>query len=98
KLYKTRTSTDVTGNLYALGKFQRDVEKAKRALSSQQFTCIKIESFEDGNDFSDTLTWAKFGKHDMDLLKPEQVLKDAQKGDIHEVILVGGSTRIPKVQ
>ena len=105
KLYKKKTGADVTGNLCALGKLKREVEKAKRTLSSQQSTRIEIESFEDGNDFSETLTRAKFEELNMDLfrktMKPvEQVLKDAnvKKEDIDEVVLVGGSTRIPKVQ
>jgi heat shock protein 5 len=105
KLYKRKTGTDVTDNLRALGKLKREVEKAKRTLSSQQSTRIEIESFENGNDFSETLTRAKFEELNMDLfrktMKPvEQVLKDAnvKKEDINEVVLVGGSTRIPKVQ
>ncbi|KAJ6619031.1 heat shock protein 70 family [Mycena sp. CBHHK59/15] len=105
KLYKKKTGTDVNGNLRALGKLKREVEKAKRTLSSQQSTRIEIESFEDGNDFSETLTRAKFEELNMDLfrqtMKPvEQVLKDAnvKKDDIDEIVLVGGSTRIPKVQ
>ncbi|THH11508.1 hypothetical protein EW146_g8019 [Bondarzewia mesenterica] len=105
KLYKKKTGTDVSSNLRALGKLKREVEKAKRTLSSQQSTRIEIESFEDGNDFSETLTRAKFEELNLDLfrktMKPvEQVLKDAnvKKEDINEVVLVGGSTRIPKVQ
>jgi len=105
KLYKTKTGTDVTGNLRALGKLKREVEKAKRTLSSQMSTKLEIESFEGGNDFSETLTRAKFEEINMDLfrktLKPvEQVLKDAgvKKEDVNEIVLVGGSTRIPKVQ
>ncbi|KAG2145495.1 heat shock protein 70 family [Suillus bovinus] len=105
KQYKKKTGTDVTSNLRAMGKLKREVEKAKRTLSSQQSTRIEIESFEDGNDFSETLTRAKFEELNMDLfrktMKPvEQVLKDAKinKEDIDEVVLVGGSTRIPKVQ
>ena len=105
KGYKKKTGTDVTKNLRALGKLKREVEKAKRTLSSQQSVRIEIESFEDGNDFSETLTRAKFEEINMDLfrqtLKPvEQVLKDAnvKKEDVDEVVLVGGSTRIPKVQ
>ncbi|KAG9311038.1 heat shock protein 70 family [Chiua virens] len=105
ELYKKKTGTDVTSNLRAMSKLKREVEKAKRTLSSQQSTRIEIESFEDGNDFSDTLTRAKFEELNMDLfrktMKPvEQVLKDAnvKKEDIDEVVLVGGSTRIPKVQ
>ncbi|KAF8622805.1 hypothetical protein AX15_006732 [Amanita polypyramis BW_CC] len=105
KSYKKKTGTNVTKNLRALGKLKREVEKAKRTLSSQQSVRIEIESFEDGNDFSETLTRAKFEELNMDLfrktLKPvEQVLKDAnvKKEDVDEVVLVGGSTRIPKVQ
>ncbi|KAJ7830520.1 heat shock protein 70 family [Mycena olivaceomarginata] len=105
KLYKKKTGTDVTTNLRAMGKLKREVEKAKRTLSSQQSTRLEIESFEDGNDFSETLTRAKFEELNMDLfrqtMKPvEQVLKDAnvKKEDVDEVVLVGGSTRIPKVQ
>ncbi|GBE87109.1 78 kDa glucose-regulated protein [Sparassis crispa] len=105
KQYKKKTNTDVSKNLRALGKLKREVEKAKRTLSSQQSTRLEIESFEDGNDFSETLTRAKFEELNMDLfrktMKPvEQVLKDAnlKKEDIDEIVLVGGSTRIPKVQ
>jgi endoplasmic reticulum chaperone BiP len=92
KMYKKKTGVDVTNNLRAVGKLKREVEKAKRTLSSQQSVRIEIESFEDGNDFSETLTRAKFEELNMDLfrktLKPvEQVLKDAnvKKEDIHEV-------------
>jgi heat shock protein 5 len=60
KQYKKKIGTDVTSNLRAMGKLKREVEKAKRTLSSQQSTRIEIESFEDGNDFSETLTRAKF--------------------------------------
>ncbi|CAL1697968.1 unnamed protein product [Somion occarium] len=105
KQYKKKTGTDVGKNLKALGKLKREVEKAKRTLSSQQSTRIEIESFENGNDFSETLTRAKFEELNMDLfrktMKPvEQVLKDSnlKKENIDEVVLVGGSTRIPKVQ
>jgi heat shock protein 5 len=92
KQYKKKTGTDVTSNLRAMGKLKREVEKAKRTLSSQQSTRIEIESFEDGNDFSETLTRAKFEELNMDLfrktMKPvEQVLKDAKvnKEDVDEV-------------
>ncbi|KAI0057092.1 heat shock protein 70 [Artomyces pyxidatus] len=105
KLYKKKTGTDVSTNLRALGKLKREVEKAKRTLSSQQSTRLEIESFEGGNDFSETLTRAKFEELNVDLFRKtmrpvEQVLKDAgvKKEDVDEVVLVGGSTRIPKVQ
>ena len=66
-------------------------------------TRLEIESFHKGEDFSETLTRAKFEELNMDLfkktLKPvEQVLKDAKvkKNEINDIVLVGGSTRIPK--
>ncbi|RSH88510.1 ATPase with role in protein import into the ER [Apiotrichum porosum] len=105
KQYKRKTDTDVTSNKRAMGKLRREVENAKRTLSSQMSAKIEIESFEGGNDFSETLTRSKFEELNMDLfrktMKPvEQVLKDAgvKKEDIDDVVLVGGSTRIPKVQ
>jgi len=92
KQYKKKTGTDVSTNLRALGKLKREVEKAKRTLSSQQSTRLEIESFEDGNDFSETLTRAKFEELNLDLfrktMKPvEQVLKDAgvKKDEVDEV-------------
>jgi heat shock protein 5 len=105
KQYKAKTGTDVFKNNRALGKLKREVEKAKRTLSSQMSTRVEIEAFENGNDLSETLTRAKFEELNIDLfrntMKPvEQVLKDSgvKKEDIDEVVLVGGSTRIPKVQ
>jgi len=96
KVYKKKSGTDVSKNLRAMGKLKREVEKAKRTLSNQQSTKIEIESFEDGNDFSETLTRAKFEELNMDLfrktMKPvEQVLKDAglKKEDIDEVSSLG---------
>ncbi|KAG0062694.1 ATPase with role in protein import into the ER [Linnemannia elongata] len=105
KLYKKKhTGKDVTQDLKAMGKLKREAEKAKRTLSSQMSVRIEIDSFHNGNDFSETLTRAKFEELNMDLFKKtikpvEQVLKDAglSKGDIHDIVLVGGSTRIPKV-
>ena len=105
KQYNKKNSVDITKDLKTMGKLKREVEKAKRTLSSQMSTRIEIEAFHAGNDFSETLTRAKFEELNMDLfkktLKPvEQVLKDAKmkKTDIDDIVLVGGSTRIPKVQ
>lgn len=105
KLYNKKHDVDITKDLKTMGKLKREVEKAKRTLSSQMSTRIEIESFHQGNDFSETLTRAKFEELNMDLfkrtLKPvEQVLKDAKKKktEINDIVLVGGSTRIPKVQ
>ncbi|KAF3170549.1 ATPase with role in protein import into the ER [Orbilia oligospora] len=103
--YNKKNNVDIKKDLKAMGKLKREVEKAKRTLSSQMSTRIEIESFHDGNDFSETLTRAKFEELNIDLfkktLKPvEQVLKDAKvkKTEIDDIVLVGGSTRIPKVQ
>ncbi|KAK0463575.1 heat shock protein 70 [Desarmillaria tabescens] len=105
KKYKQKTGTDVSTNQKTTGKLKKEVENAKRTLSTQQSTRIEIESFENGNDFSETLTRAKLEELNMSLfrktMKPvEQVLKDADisKDDIDEIVLVGGSTRIPKIQ
>ena len=105
KLYKKKKGKDVRKDNRAVQKLRREVEKAKRALSSAHQVRIEIESFFDGEDFSEALTRAKFEELNMDLfrstMKPVQkVLEDAdmKKTDIDEIVLVGGSTRIPKVQ
>jgi len=105
KLYKKKTGKDIRKDNRAVQKLRREVEKAKRSLSSGHQARIEIESFFEGNDFSETLTRAKFEELNMDLfrstMKPVQkVLEDAdlQKKEIDEIVLVGGSTRIPKVQ
>ena len=105
KMIKKKTGRDIRNDARAMQKLRREVEKAKRALSSAQQTRIEIESLFDGEDFSETLTRAKFEELNMDLfkntLKPvKKVLDDAglTKKDITDVILVGGSTRIPKIR
>jgi heat shock protein 5 len=105
KLYKKKKGKDIRKDNRALQKLRREVEKAKRTLSTQYQAKIEIESFFDGEDFSETLSRAKFEELNLELfkstLKPvQQVLDDAgmKKPDIHEIVLVGGSTRIPKVQ
>jgi len=105
KLYKKKKGKDVRKDNRAVQKLRREVEKAKRALSAAHQTRIEIESFFDGEDFSETLTRAKFEELNMDLfrstMKPVQkVLEDAdmKKKDVDEIVLVGGSTRIPKIQ
>lgn len=105
KLYKKKTGKDVRGDNRAVQKLRREVEKAKRALSSQHQARIEIESFYDGEDFSETLTRARFEELNMDLfrstMKPvTRVLEDSdlKMNEIDEIVLVGGSTRIPKIQ
>ena len=102
---KKNDGEDITKDLKTMSKLKREVENAKRALSSQMSVRIEIESFFQGKDFSETLTRAKFEELNNDLfrktLKPvEQVIKDAgfTKEKVDEIVLVGGSTRIPKVQ
>jgi len=105
KTFKKKHKVDITNNLRALAKLRREVEKAKRSLSSQHQVRIDIENFADGIDFSETLTRARFEELNNDLfrktMKPVQtVLKDSglKKNEIDEIVLVGGSTRIPKIQ
>jgi len=105
KVFKKKTGKDIRKDDKAVQKLRREVEKAKRALSNSHQTNLEIESLIDGQDFSETLTRAKFEDLNMDLfkstLKPvKKVLEDGDlsKKDVDEIILVGGSTRIPKVQ
>ncbi|UZP45967.1 hypothetical protein NXS19_013779 [Fusarium pseudograminearum] len=105
KQYNQKNNVDITKDLKAMGKLKREAEKAKRTLSSQKSTRIEIEAFHAGKDFSETLTQAKFEELNIDLFKKtmkpvEQVLKDAKlkKSEIDDIVCVGGSTRIPKVQ
>jgi heat shock protein 5 len=105
KLFNKKYDVDVRKDLKSMGKLKREVEKAKRTLSSQMSVRIEIESFFQGQDFSEMLTRAKFEELNLDLFKKtmkpvEQVLKDAnvKKSEIDDIVLVGGSTRIPKVQ
>merc|ERR1719461_1114146 len=105
KTFKKKHKIDITNNLRALAKLRREAEKAKRALSSQHQVRLDIENFAENIDLTETLTRARFEELNNDLfrktLKPVQtVLKDSglKKSEIDEVVLVGGSTRIPKVQ
>merc|ERR1719260_50824 len=105
KVFKRKNKIDIRNNDRAIAKLRREVEKAKRALSSTTQVRIEIENFADGIDFSETLTRARFEELNNDLfrktMKPVQtVLKDSglKKNEIDEIVLVGGSTRIPKIQ
>jgi len=105
KLIKKKQNKDIKGDKRALVKLRREVEKAKRALSSTSQAKIEIESLVDGLDVSETLTRAKFEELNIDLFQKtmgpvKQVMDDAgmKKTQIDEIVLVGGSTRIPKVQ
>ncbi|XP_057487848.1 luminal-binding protein 5-like [Actinidia eriantha] len=105
KLIKKKYNKDISKDNKALGKLRREVERAKRALSSQHQTRVEIESMVDGIDFSEPLTRARFEELNMDLFRKtmgpvKKAMEDAglKKSDIDEIVLVGGSTRIPKVQ
>lgn len=105
KLIEKKYSTNIERNKHAIQKLKKEVEKAKRVLSTNLEYTIDIPDLVDGIDFSETLTRAKFEELNADLfkgtLKPvERALEDAQKkkNEIDEIVLVGGSTRIPKIR
>lgn len=105
KKFKQEHDVNIRDSPKALSKLKREVEKAKRTLSSQMSTRIEIESLINGLDFSETLTRAKFEEINLEQFKKtlktvENVLKDAgvTKKEVDDIVLVGGSTRIPKVQ
>lgn len=102
---KQKSKKDISNDKRALQKLRKEVERVKRALSSQLSARLDIEDLVPGYDFSESLTRAKFEELNADLfrktLKPVQrVMEDAEIeiDEIDEIILVGGSTRIPKVQ
>ncbi|XP_074270397.1 heat shock cognate 70 kDa protein 2-like [Silene latifolia] len=103
--FQRKYNKDMSGNPRAISRLRAACEKAKRLLSSTVEAVIDIDCLFDGLDFSSTITRARFEKMNMDLfsdcITPVQTcLKDAkmEKSDVHDVVLVGGSTRIPKVQ
>merc|ERR1712178_228528 len=105
KAFQKKNGKDISGDKRATQKLRREVEKAKRALSSVHQTHVEIESLFENIDLSETLTRARFEEINSDLFKKtlgpvKQVLEDSglKKTQIDEVVLVGGSTRIPKVQ
>ncbi|EUB58477.1 glucose-regulated protein [Echinococcus granulosus] len=105
KLYKKKEGKDITKDDRAVQKLRREVEKAKRTLSTEHSTMIEIDNLFEGKDFSEPLTRARFEELNNDLfrstLKPVmKVMEDSglKKEDIDDIVLVGGSTRIPKIQ
>jgi len=103
--FKKKHGDDISKDKKSTQKLKREVEKAKRILSSQHEARVEIESLYNGIDFTYKLTRAKFEQLNNDLFQKtiepvKQVLKDAKvaKHEVHEIVLVGGSTRIPKVQ
>jgi len=105
KMMKRKSDVDISKDKRALQKLRKEVERVKRALSSQQQARLEIEDLAEGFDLSETLTRARFEELNADLFKKTlgpvgKVLDDADvsKSEVDDVVLVGGSTRIPKVQ
>jgi heat shock protein 5 len=105
KMMKKKSNVDISSNKAAIQKLRKEVERVKRALSSQQQARVEIDDLADGFDFSETLTRARFEELNADLFKKtmgpvRHVMEDSglTKGEVDEIVLVGGSTRIPKVQ
>ncbi|WZZ11070.1 LOW QUALITY PROTEIN: hypothetical protein YC2023_096991 [Brassica napus] len=103
--FKRKHKKDISGNARALRRLRTACERAKRTLSSTAQTTIEIDSLHEGVDFYATISRARFEEMNMDLFRKcmdpvEKVLRDAKidKNRVHEVVLVGGSTRIPKIQ
>jgi|TARA_Y100000991_G_scaffold212393_2_gene196426 L1 cell adhesion molecule like protein len=105
KEFKKKNNIDISENKRSVRRLRTSAERAKRTLSSGTVATIEIDSLAEGIDFSTTLSRAKFESMCIELFKKcmspvEQVLTDAKmsKSQVHDVVLVGGSTRIPKVQ
>ena len=105
KIFQRKTGLSLKEDNRALQKLRKECERAKRALSTETKAVLEVESIMNGEDFSESITRAKFEQINADLfqktLEPvEKVLADAevQRSEVSEVVLVGGSTRIPKVR
>ena len=105
KMFRKKQKLDISKDKRALQKLRRESERVKRALSTQPQARAEIEALMNGVDFSETLTRARFEELNLDLFKKtlspvQKVLDDAglQKKEVDEMVLVGGSTRIPKVR
>ena len=103
--FKRKHKKDITDNARALRRLRTACERAKRVLSSSAQANIEIDSLYEGIDFYTNITRARFEELNMDLFRGcidpvEKVIRDSKidKSRIHEIVLVGGSTRIPKVQ
>ncbi|GMI41968.1 hypothetical protein TrCOL_g13763 [Triparma columacea] len=103
--FKRKSGIDIKGDKRAIQRLRKQCENAKRTLSTQTTATVDCEALANGEDFSCTISRAKFEELCNDLFKKTlnpvaQVLKDAgmSKSQVDQVVLVGGSTRIPKVQ
>ncbi|KAI8646330.1 hsp71-like protein [Parasitella parasitica] len=103
--FKRKFKKDISNNARAVRRLRTACERAKRTLSSAAQTTIEIDSLFEGVDFYTSLTRARFEELNQDLFRNtmepvEKVLRDAKidKANVNDIVLVGGSTRIPKVQ
>jgi len=103
--FKRKYKKDISTNPRSLRRLRTACERAKRTLSSSTQTSIEIDSLFEGIDFYTSITRARFEELNSDLFRNviepvEKVLNDSKldKSSIHEIVLVGGSTRIPKIQ
>lgn len=103
--FKRKNKKDITDNPKALRRLRTACERAKRTLSSSANANVELDSLYEGVDFYSSITRARFEDLCGDLFKGcirpvEKVLKDSKMGksDVHKVVLIGGSTRIPKIQ
>jgi heat shock protein 1/8 len=103
--FKKKTKLDLTQNPRALRRLRTAVEKAKHGLSSATQANVEVDSLYEGQDFQTTITRAKFESLAEGLIRRcmepvEQVLRDSKmsKDQVHEIVMVGGSSRIPKVR
>merc|ERR1712135_157218 len=103
--FKRKNKKDISQNKRSLRRLRTACERAKRTLSNSAQAAIEIDSLFEGIDFYTSITRARFEELCSDLFRAtmdpvEKSLRDAKmdKSDIHEIVLVGGSTRIPKVQ
>jgi heat shock 70kDa protein 1/2/6/8 len=102
---KRKYKKELTDNQRALRRLRTSCERAKRTLSSSNVANIEIDSLIDGMDYNTTISRAKFEDMNMDYFRKcmepvEKVIRDSKlsKSQIQQIVLVGGSTRIPKVQ
>jgi len=103
--FKRKHKKDLESNKRALRRLRTACERAKRTLSSSTQASIEIDSLFEGTDFYTSITRARFEELNADLFRAtmdpvEKAIRDAKmdKSTIHDIVLVGGSTRIPKVQ
>lgn len=103
--FKRKHKKDLTSNPRALRRLRTSCERAKRTLSSSTQAAIEIDSLFENIDYYTNITRARFEELNSDLFRTcidpvEKVLRDAKlsKGSVHEIVLVGGSTRIPKIR